>query len=130
MPLAALAHDMERAFPGPDQPVQNVVTGFGDHDDNVAHSARSARIVSAWLREQAADISLAREVERLIHVFLETNVDLFLSMVRSGKRTMQEVLNKFGFTYERIRVAQARELALPLYEQAKARLIALEAKST
>ena len=147
MRLAALTHDMERAFPGPDQPVQDVVKGFNDHEYNVAHSARSAHIVGAWLREQGADEPLTREVERLIGVheeggwpeanlvqaadslsFLETNVDLFLNMIRSGKRTPAEVLAKFDFTYERIQVARARELALPLYQQAKARLAALEAE--
>jgi hypothetical protein len=44
--LAALTHDMERAFPGPDSPVLDSL------DDPVyerLHSERSARIVTEWL---------------------------------------------------------------------------------
>src|SRR5262245_66436811 len=52
--LAALTHDMERAFPGTDQPIHHVAKGFDDQAYNAAHAARSARIVGAWLREQKA----------------------------------------------------------------------------
>jgi hypothetical protein len=142
MRLAALTHDMERAFPGPDQPVQEKIDGLGADDEyNKAHSARSARIVGAWLREQHADETLIQEVERLIVAheiggwpeanlvqaadslsFLETNVDLFLDMARSGKRTLDEVMLKFSVTYERIQAPAARDLALPMYEAAQQRV--------
>ena len=144
--LATLTHDMERAFPGPDQPV---MTTFDDPEYLAAHSARSARIVGAWLREKGADEQLVSEVEDLLRVhevggwteanlvqaadslsFLETNVDLFLNMVRSGKRTMQEVQRKFDLSYDRIQLPHAKQLALPLLEQANARLAALEAEAT
>src|SRR6266481_2511669 len=52
MRLAALTHDMERAFPGPDSPEQR--HGFLDQDYYRAHSERSARLVSAYLSEQGA----------------------------------------------------------------------------
>jgi hypothetical protein len=139
--LAALTHDMERAFPGTDQPVHHVIRGFDDHEYNAAHAARSARIVGRWLRNCGTEEAFVQEVERLIQAhedggwpeanlvqaadslsFLEVNVDLFLNMARSGKRTLDEVCVKFDYTYERIQVSQARELALPLYEQARARL--------
>jgi hypothetical protein len=144
MRLATLTHDMERAFPGPDQPVH---TGMGtdDADYYKAHSARSARIVGAWLREQGADEKLVYEAEHLILAheiggwpeanlvqaadslsFLEVNIDLFLDRVRTGKNTLTEVLGKIDFTYARIQVAQARELALPLYEKALAAALQLE----
>jgi hypothetical protein len=58
--------------------------------------------------------------------FLDTNVDLFLGMVRSGKRSFDEVQIKFDYTYERIQVPQAREMALPLYKKAKAKLAELQ----
>src|SRR5215510_1041581 len=63
--LATLTHDMERAFPGPDQPLQRTLI---DPDYERAHAERSARIVGAWLREQHADPELISEVERLICV--------------------------------------------------------------
>jgi hypothetical protein len=147
MRLAALTHDMERAFPGPDQPIHCILKGFDDHEYNAAHAARSARIVGAWLREQGTDEALVEEVERLIRAhedggwaeanlvqaadslsFLEVNTDLFLDMIRSGKRSPEEVATKFDYTYERIQVEWAEELALPLYKQAKARLAALQAE--
>ena len=43
--------------------------------------------------------------------FLETNIDLFLNFARSGRRTLDEVRDKFIDTYERIQVEHARELA-------------------
>ena len=49
--LATLTHDMERAFPGPDQPVPRALV---DAEYHAAHSARSARIVGEWLRAQGA----------------------------------------------------------------------------
>lgn len=136
--LATLTHDMERAFPGPDQPVAKEL------DDPVyyrAHSERSARIVGAWLREQGAAEDLTLEVEKLILAhefggwpeadmvqaadslsFLETNIDLFLGFARSGRYGVPEVRRKFDYSYERIRVAHARELARPMRERAVARL--------
>ena len=109
--LAALTHDMERAFPGPDSPA---MTSLADPVYERLHSERSARIVCEWLRAQGADEKLLHEVERLIlwhelggwHEadlvqaadrlsFLETNVDLFLGFVRSGRFSVGEVQAKF-----------------------------------
>ena len=136
--IATLTHDMERAFPGADQPVQRSLV---DHEYHVAHSARSARIVGGWLREQAAPESLTVEVERLICFheeggwpeanfvqaadslsFLDCNVDLFLSWVQSGKWPAREVRTKFEYTFDRIQVPEARTLALLLRDKAIARL--------
>lgn len=144
MRLAALTHDMERAFPGPDQPVHKVIRGFDDFEYNTAHSARSERIVGEWLQQQGVDEALVRQVEKLVLVhedggwpeanliqaadslsFLDTNVDLFLNMARSGKRSLDEVAIKLDYTYERIQVPEAQKLARPLYEQAKIRLAEL-----
>src|SRR5262249_46228172 len=61
--LAALTHDMERAFPGSDSPVMESL------DDPVyerLHSERSARIVCEWLRSEGAGDELVRDVEKLI----------------------------------------------------------------
>ena len=140
--LATLTHDMERAFPGPDQPV---ATRLEDPEYYKAHSERSARIVGAWLREQCPDETLVREVEELIRVhedggwpeanlvqaadslsFLDTNIELFLGFVRSGRFSAPDVRAKFEYAYHRIQVPHARALAQPLFEQAIERLDALE----
>ncbi len=121
------------------------MTTFDDPDYMAAHAERSARIVGAWLREQGAAEGKVREVEELIRLhesggtpeanlvqaadslsFLDCNIDLFLGMVRSGKRSIQEVRRKFDHSLDRIQVPQARELAVPMLEQANRRLAALE----
>jgi hypothetical protein len=133
--LATLTHDMERAFPGPDQPVVKKLEE--DPAYNKAHSERSARIVGAWLREQQADEALVQEVEKLICAhedggwpdadlvqaadslsFLDTNVDLFLGFVRSGRFSVPDVRWKFEYSYDRIQVPHAKPLARPLLEAA------------
>ena len=138
--LASLTHDMERAFPGPDSPVMK---GLGDAEYHAAHSERSARIVGAWLRENGAEETLVGDVEALIRVhedggwpeanavqaadslsFLTTNVDLVRGFVRSGKFSASDGTWKFDYTYERIQVPHAKELARPLLDEALARLAA------
>ena len=133
---------MERAFPGPDSPV---MASLDDPVYERLHSERSARIVCDWLRGQGADEALVRDVEELILAheiggsheadlvqaadrlsFLETNIDLFLGFVRSGRFSVDDVRTKFDESYRRIQVPDAKALALPLYEQAAARLEALE----
>ena len=135
--LAALTHDMERAFPGPDQ----LATKLNDVVYYRAHSDRSARIVSEWLRQNGASPALADEVSDLIRLhefggnpdanlvqaadslsFLETNIDLFLDFARSRKYAVDEIRVKFQETLARIQLAQARALAAPLAADALRRL--------
>ena len=129
---------MERAFPGPDQPVAQTLNDAAYY---VAHSDRSARIVGDWLRQNGAVATLVRDVEALIRVhevggspeanavqaadslsFLETNIDLFLGFAQSGRYSIAEVGVKFDYTYDRIQLAHAKVLARPMWEQAKQRL--------
>ena len=96
---------------------------------------------------QGADETLVAEVRKLVNAhevggwteanllqaadslsFLETNIDLFLGFARSGKRTLDEVKLKFDDSYDRIQVEHARELALPMYHSATARLSNLQAE--
>jgi len=140
--LATLTHDMERAFPGPDSPA---LTALDDPHYNQLHCERSARIVTAWLRDRDAPEPLVSEVERLILAhetggwaeadlvqaadslsFLDTNVDLFLGFVRSGRFPADAVRWKFEHTYDRINVPRARALAGPLVTDACDRLSVLE----
>lgn len=139
--LSTLTHDMERAFPGPDQPIN---TKLNDHAYYKAHADRSARIVSAWVRDQGGDSALVDEVEALVRAhefggwpeadlvqaadslsFLETNVDLFLGFARSGRFPARDVGIKFDRSYERIKVPGVQPLALPLLREARRRLAEL-----
>lgn len=139
--LAALTHDMERAFPGPDSPPRSQ-RGV-DHVYNRAHSERSAVIVSAFLREQGAAEELVAAVMDLICVheyggwpeanllqaadslsFLEVNITLFLQSIPKdgdGSRRVQ-VRAKFDWMYERIQVPEAQRLAAQHYQRALERL--------
>jgi len=140
--IATVTHDMERAFPGPDQPVS---IRLNDSVYDEAHAARSARIVGAWLREQGAPAALIADVEALIAAhevggsveadlvqaadslsFLDTNIDLFLGFARAGRFSIRDVGRKFEHSYERIRVPEARALAEPLVAAARSRLAELE----
>jgi hypothetical protein len=142
--LATLTHDMERAFPGPDQPT---LKSLVDPEYHALHAARSARIVGEWLRSQGAGEPLVADVEALIRVhedggwpeanlvqaadslsFLDCNIDLFLSRVREGKWAAADVRVKFQYSYDRIQVPHPRELALPMLHSALDRLSALEAE--
>ena len=143
MLLAALTHDMERAFPGPDSPSLDPRDGVDNPAYNIAHSERSARIVSSYLREQGASQESIEEVARLIRAheyggddeenyvqaadslsFLEVNVDVFLGWMDAGdeKWNAEAVRAKFTWMYERMQIPQARELARPLYEEAMRKL--------
>ena len=143
MLLAALTHDMERAFPWPDSPSLDPKDGVDNPVYNIAHSERSARIVSSYLCEQAASQESIEQVARLIRAheyggdsdenlvqaadslsFLEVNVDVFLSWMDAGNAVWDAdaVRAKFTWMYERIQVPQARELARPLYEEAMRKL--------
>jgi Domain of unknown function (DUF4202) len=143
MLLAALTHDMERAFPGPDSPTLDPRDGVENPVYNTAHCERSARIVSSYVREQGASQESIEEVARLIRAheyggdedenfvqaadslsFLEVNVDVFLGWMDAGddKWNADAVRAKFTWMYERIQVLQARELAKPMYEEAMRKL--------
>jgi hypothetical protein len=143
MLLATLTHDMERAFPGPDSPKQDPSLGPDDPVYNQAHSERSARIVSDFLREHQASETLIDEVASLIRVhevggwpeadlvqaadnlsFLEVNIDFFLGMIDQPASgwTLDTVRSKFDWMYYRIKIPEARALAAPLYEVALQKL--------
>ena len=135
--VATLTHDMERAFGGPDA----IPIKMTDRAYEEAHSNRSARIVGEWLRANGARTELVGHVEDLIRVhewggspdanlvqaadslsFLETNIDLMLGFAKTGKYSRADVAFKIDQMYERIQLPAAKELARPLWEQAKARL--------
>ncbi len=138
--LATLTHDMERAFGGPDA----IPILMNDRAYEKAHSDRSARIVGEWLRANGADPDLVSDVEDLIRVhewggwpdanlvqaadslsFLETNIDLMIGFVKSGKYPLPVIASKIEGMYTRIQIPAARTLAQPMWEQARARLTSL-----
>jgi hypothetical protein len=136
--VAALTHDMERHFPG--GPHLDMTRQRPDDEGyNRAHSERSAAIVGEFLRGERADPALVDEVERLVlaHEFggwyeadvlqaadsiswLEVNQDVAQGWVRDGRCDVEWAREKHRWSFERIRLEEARELARPYYEEALA----------
>lgn len=134
--LAALTHDMERHFPGgPKQDLSIAPDAATEYRRE--HSARSARIVGAWLREEGAEAATVAEVERLIRLhevggdpdadllqaadslsFLEVNIDIPYAWARRGDCDLARARAQHTWMFERIQLPGARDLALPLFEEA------------
>jgi hypothetical protein len=97
------------------------------------------------LREHHANESLVEHVEALIVAhefggwpeadlvqaadslsFLETNIDLFLGFVRSGKHPAHEVRKKFNSMFGRIQIPRLKQLAQPHLDDTLLQLDAVE----
>ena len=148
--LAAVLHDIERAFPDPDASWDSA----RDWDSPVYnrwHQDRSARIATEWLRERGAAAELVEEVERLILVhedggwpeadvlqaadslsFLETLAPLVVGWVESGRSTRERGAAKVQSSIDRMSpsLPRARELAEPMLRDALAAVAAARAEAT
>jgi hypothetical protein len=146
--IAAVVHDIERAFPADDDPYDPGASPSADAY-NEWHQQRSAQIARRWLHEQGASEELVEEVGALVAVhenggwpeadtlqaadslsFLEVQVDLFLGMVNSGRLPRERAVEKLRFMEERIRIGQARDLAAPLLAQALTQFDAPDSQPT
>jgi NADPH:quinone reductase-like Zn-dependent oxidoreductase len=137
--LAAVLHDIERAFEPDDVPPDNTDPASSAYTE--WHQERSARVAASWLVAEAATPELVDSVRRLVRVhedgggvdadvlqaadsiaFLEIQVDLFLGMVRDGRLSRAAAERKFQWMFDRVRVERAREIAAPMLAVALARL--------
>jgi hypothetical protein len=130
--LAAVLHDIERAFPDSHSNWDSK-RDWDSPDYNRWHQDRCADIASAWLREHAAPPQLIEEVDALIRVhedggwpeadllqaadslsFLDTMVGLVFGWPR------ERAEGKLRHSVERMspQLIGARELAAPYYEAA------------
>jgi hypothetical protein len=135
--IAAVLHDVERAFPDPECPWDPA--GDWDHPGYLRwHQERAAAIAARWLGEQDAPSELVDEVPRLILVheeggwyeadvlqaadslsFLETLSGVTVAWVRNGTPP-ERAIDKLRFMADRIRIQEARSEAGPLLERALA----------
>ncbi|HEY6759928.1 MAG TPA: hypothetical protein VI318_10570 [Baekduia sp.] len=137
--VAALLHDVERAFPDPSSPWDPA----GDWNDPGYvrwHQDRCAEYAAAWLVEQGAPAPLVQEVDRLILVheeggwpeadvlqaadslsFLETLTPITVAWVRRGIDP-EHARAKLRFMADRITIPAARAAAEPLLRRALAEL--------
>jgi hypothetical protein len=135
--LAAVLHDIERAFPDTEAGWDSS-RDAGNPEYNRWHQDRCARIASEWLRAQGAPAELVDEVAKLIRVHEDggwREADLlqaadslsFLDtmgwLVKRWPRDTAEA--KLDASVERINpsLTRARALAEPLREAAKSALV-------
>ena len=138
--LAAVLHDIERAFPAPGTSWDSA-RDWDSHVYNRWHMDRSAAMASRWLREQGASEELVAGVDRLIRVhedggwpeadvlqaadslsFLETLAPLVVGWIESGRATPERGAAKVQSSIDRIKpeLTRARELAEPMLREALA----------
>jgi len=142
MRLAVVTHDIERMFPG--GPSFDKRNGRWDTPHYLyAHASRSAEAVGVWLHSlgpigQAVNLA---EVRRLVALhefggldgadlvqaadslsFLETLQDIVIGWVTKGECGVDQARAKHQYMADRIRIAEARELAVPLLDRALASL--------
>jgi hypothetical protein len=131
--LAAVLHDIERAFPDPGS-TWDSANDWDSPAYNRWHQDRCADTAADWLRRQGAASPLVAEVEALIRVhevggwreadllqaadslsFLETMVPLVVEWVESGRAPRERAEGKVRDSVTRMnpRLTRARELATP-----------------
>jgi hypothetical protein len=137
--IAALTHDIERAFPSEQAAPSSDDPASREY--NTWHQERSAEIVRRWLEGRRAPQRLIDEVVSLVLAheyggwpeanllqaadslsFLEVQVDLFAERVVRGQLSGRAAERKLQFMYERVQVARARELAAPMMQDGLARI--------
>ena len=140
MRLAALTHDMERAYPE-GSPRWEPSRGWDDPLYTIAHSERSARIVGDFMRDSGADEALVREVVRLILVhetggfpeadvlqaadslsFLETMAPVVAGWILSGRVDETYGRDRMRHAVERIRQERGRQIGRDLLPAALAEI--------
>jgi Domain of unknown function (DUF4202) len=136
--IAAVLHDIERAFPAPGTDWDSA----RDWDNAVYnrwHQDRCADIAASWLREHGAAPELVEGVEALIRVhedggwpeadllqaadslsFLDTLTPLTISWVQAGRATPARARAKISSSLDRIdpSLERAVELARPMLAKA------------
>lgn len=136
--MAALTHDMERAYPD-GSPRWEPGRGWDDPLYTIAHSERSARIVGDFLRDNGGEEPFVREVVRLILFhetggfeeadliqaadslsFLETMAPVVAGWVVAGTAPEAYAKDRMRHAVARIRHPQGRDIAAGLLPAALA----------
>lgn len=131
--IAAIGHDIERAFRGHDL-FENNDRKFTDEQHLKNHQEKGAQILGEFLKKQKANSKLIEKVKHLVSSheiggdeeqnilkdadslsFLENNADIFLSKL--NKLGFLKVKEKFDWMYSRMTLPKAKEIGKPLYEK-------------
>jgi hypothetical protein len=136
--IAALGHDIERAFPLRENEVEVKNNETWDSQEYLLwHGKRSAEFLGKFLRDNRADEELIKKVEDLVAFhevggdaekdaikdadsisFLENNVDEFIKRGDSS----ESIKLKIDYMYNRIDSEKAKEFAKPFYNMAVEKL--------
>ncbi len=136
--IAAVLHDIERAFPAPGTDWDSA-RDWDNPEYNRWHQDRCADIASKWLHEHGASPELVDGVDGLVRVhedggwpdadllqaadslsFLDTLTPLTISWVRSGRATPERAKAKISSSLDRIDPSLERAVALarPMLDKA------------
>jgi hypothetical protein len=136
--IAAVAHDIERAFRDPDiyRIIADSPEGFMDRRFLKIHSDKGAEIIGDFLTRENASAETVERVKMLVagHEFegspdqnlikdadslsnLETVAQVFIEH-RADTFGREKVQAKFDWMLNRISSPEAREMALPMYRDA------------
>lgn len=134
--VAAIAHDIERAFRQKDVLEKKTSAGFTSLEFYRPHEERGAEIIADFLKHQNVDEGFIERVKKLVSrheeggdddqnllkdadsvSFFETNVSLFLGekVKEDGKENVKQ---KFDWMFNRITSEKAKQIAQPMYEKA------------
>lgn len=132
--IAALGHDIERAFRTAEYGLGKDKKSYLDKDHLTLHQEKGAEILGEFLQKNGADIAIAERVKHLVSKhevggdtdqnllkdadsisFLENNTQIFLS--RIGKLGYNAIKEKFDWMYNRISDPKAKEIAAPFYKK-------------
>lgn len=140
MQIAAVTHDIERAFRKNDviEKIKNL--GYASVEMLRPHEERGAEIIATFLQEQGADSKLIDKVKMLVSrheeggnneqnilkdadsmSYFENQIDHFLT-VNIKKDGKEKIKQKFDWMFDRITSEKAKQIARPMYEQAIERL--------
>jgi len=134
--VAAIAHDIERAFRQKDMSEKRASVGWVSIEFYGPHEDRGAEIIADFLKRKNVDSDFIERVKMLVSKheeggnddqnilkdadslsFFETNVSLFFekNLLEIGK---EKVKQKFDWMFNRITSKKAKQIAQPLYEAA------------
>lgn len=134
--IAAVAHDIERAFRQKDMSEKIKLFGFADLSFLRPHEERGAEIIGEFLKNQSAASDFVERVKMLVSrheeggnddqnilkdadsiSFLENNISRFITQ-EAEKVGKEGVKNKIDWMLNRINSAKAKQISKQWYEEA------------
>ena len=140
MQIAAVAHDIERAFRQDDVMANIEKLSYTATEVLRPHEERGAEVIAEFLKQQNADEQLIAKVKMLVSrheeggndeqnlikdadsiSFLENQIEHFLNVLvkQDGK---EKIRGKFDWMFNRITSEKAKQIARPWYENALKKL--------